>query len=69
MKSLSPDLCVMAFVTLFVPEEALYLPTHDSIQYHPSLLPLSRAECHQLADHYGTQGNRSQYFLAGQRSR
>ena len=38
MKSLSPDLCVMAFVTLFVPEEALYLPTHDSIQYHPSLL-------------------------------
>ena len=42
MKSLSPDLCVMAFVTLFVPEEALYLPTHDSIQYHPSLLPLHR---------------------------
>tara|TARA_A100001037_G_scaffold295585_1_gene314891 strand:+ start:3890 stop:4795 length:906 start_codon:yes stop_codon:yes gene_type:complete len=42
MKSLSPDLCVMAFVTLFVPEEALYLPTHDTIQYHPSLLPLHR---------------------------
>ena len=42
MKSLEPDLCVMAFVTLFVPEEALYLPTHGSIQYHPSLLPLHR---------------------------
>ena len=42
MKSLKPDLCVMAFVTLFVPEEALYLPTHGTIQYHPSLLPLHR---------------------------
>ena len=42
MKSLEPDLCVMAFVTLFVPEEALYIPTHDSLQYHPSLLPLHR---------------------------
>ena len=42
MKSLEADLCVMAFVTLFVPEEALYIPTHDSIQYHPSLLPLHR---------------------------
>ena len=42
MKSLEAGLCVMAFVTLFVPEEALYIPTHDSIQYHPSLLPLHR---------------------------
>ena len=42
MKTLEPDLCIMAFVTLFVPEEALYIPTHDSIQYHPSLLPLHR---------------------------
>jgi methionyl-tRNA formyltransferase len=42
MKTLKPDLCVMAFVTLFVPEEALYLPTHGTIQYHPSLLPLHR---------------------------
>ena len=42
MRSLSPDLCVMAYVTLFVPEEALAIPTHGSIQYHPSLLPLHR---------------------------
>lgn len=42
IKSLEPDLCVMAFVTLFVPEEALYIPTHGTIQYHPSLLPLHR---------------------------
>ena len=32
----------MAFVTLFVPEEFLNIPTHGSIQYHPSLLPLYR---------------------------
>ena len=42
MRSLAPDLCVMAYVTLFVPEEALAIPTHGSIQYHPSLLPLHR---------------------------
>ena len=40
--SLSPDLCVMAYVTIFVPEEALGIPTHGTIQYHPSLLPLHR---------------------------
>ena len=38
-KALKPDLQVMAFVTLFVPEEFLNIPTHGSIQYHPSLLP------------------------------
>ena len=42
IRSLTPDLCVMAYVTLFVPEEALAIPTHGSIQYHPSLLPLHR---------------------------
>jgi methionyl-tRNA formyltransferase len=41
-KSLKPDLQVMAFVTLFVPEEFLNVPTHGSIQYHPSLLPAYR---------------------------
>ena len=40
--AMKPDLCVMAFVTLFVPEEFLYIPTHGTIQYHPSLLPLHR---------------------------
>jgi methionyl-tRNA formyltransferase len=38
-KALKPDLQVMAFVTLFVPEEFLNIPTYGSIQYHPSLLP------------------------------
>ena len=42
IKSIQPDLCVMAFVTLFVPEDVLNAPTHGSIQYHPSLLPLHR---------------------------
>ncbi|MGZ5811745.1 MAG: methionyl-tRNA formyltransferase [Xanthobacteraceae bacterium] len=41
-KALKPDLQVMAFVTLFVPEEFLNVPTHKSIQYHPSLLPAYR---------------------------
>ncbi|HWM30685.1 MAG TPA: methionyl-tRNA formyltransferase [Methyloceanibacter sp.] len=41
-KTLKPDLQVMAFVTLFVPEEFLNIPTHGSIQYHPSLLPAYR---------------------------
>lgn len=40
--ALKPDLQVMAYVTLFVPEEFLNIPTHGSIQYHPSLLPRHR---------------------------
>ena len=39
---LKADLCVMAYVTLFVPEEMLNLPTQGTIQYHPSLLPRHR---------------------------
>jgi methionyl-tRNA formyltransferase len=41
-RALKPDLQVMAFVTLFVPEEFLNIPTKGSIQYHPSLLPRYR---------------------------
>jgi methionyl-tRNA formyltransferase len=41
-RALKPDLQVMAFVTLFVPEEFLNVPTHGTIQYHPSLLPKYR---------------------------
>ena len=41
-RALKPDLQVMAFVTLFVPEEFLNVPTRGSIQYHPSLLPKYR---------------------------
>jgi methionyl-tRNA formyltransferase len=39
MASHEADLCVMAYVLLFVPEEALNVPKYGSIQYHPSLLP------------------------------
>ena len=39
---LKADLCVMAYVTLIVPEEVLDLPTRGTIQYHPSLLPRHR---------------------------
>jgi len=41
-RALKPDLQVMAFVTLFVPEDFLNIPTHGTIQYHPSLLPKFR---------------------------
>src|ERR1700678_1766374 len=41
-RALKPDLQVMAFVTLFVPDEVLGVPTHESIQYLPSLLPKYR---------------------------
>jgi methionyl-tRNA formyltransferase len=41
-RALKPDLCIMAYVTLFVPSGFLNIPTHGSIQYHPSLLPLHR---------------------------
>ena len=42
MAALKPDLGVMAFVTAFVPSTCLNIPTHGTIQYHPSLLPLHR---------------------------
>ena len=42
IRSLEADLCVMAYVTLMVPEEALNAPRLGSIQYHPSLLPMHK---------------------------
>jgi methionyl-tRNA formyltransferase len=41
-RALKPDLCVMAYVTVIVPEAFLDIPSHGTIQYHPSLLPLHR---------------------------
>ena len=42
LAELNADLAVMAYVTLFVPEEFLKIPSQGSIQYHPSLLPKFR---------------------------
>ena len=42
VEELAPDLMVMAFVTLFVPEAVLAAPRLGSIQYHPSVLPRHR---------------------------
>ena len=39
---MKPDIGVMAFVTLIVPERVLNAPTLGTIQYHPSLLPRHR---------------------------
>ena len=42
ISALEPDLMVMAFVTLLVPETVLSIPKLGSIQYHPSILPRHR---------------------------
>jgi methionyl-tRNA formyltransferase len=42
IRALEPDLCVMAYVVIFIPEAARSIPTHGSICFHPSLLPLHR---------------------------
>lgn len=41
-QAIDADLCVMAFVTDIIPDDALAAPRHGTIQYHPSLLPLHR---------------------------
>ena len=69
-KALKPDLQVMAFVTLFVPEEFLNIPTHGSIQYHPSLLPAYRgASAINWPIIKGETRNRAIDLLARQRPR
>ena len=42
MRSHNADLMIMAYVILFVPEEARDIPKMGSICFHPSLLPLHR---------------------------
>ena len=42
MQSFDADVCIMAYVTLFVPQKALDIPRLGTFQYHPSLLPLHR---------------------------
>ncbi len=42
VQSFRSDLCVMAYVTLLVPQRVLGAPGLGTIQYHPSLLPLHR---------------------------
>lgn len=39
---LKPDLTVMAFVTDIIPARFFKVPTHGTINYHPSLLPRHR---------------------------
>ena len=42
MKSFNADVCLMAYVLLFVPQPVLDAPKHGTFQYHPSLLPAHR---------------------------
>jgi formate--tetrahydrofolate ligase len=39
MKSFNADVCMMAYVLLFVPQPVLDAPKHGTFQYHPSMLP------------------------------
>jgi methionyl-tRNA formyltransferase len=42
LRALAVDLGVMAYVLQFVPEDFSAVPSHGTIQYHPSLLPHHR---------------------------
>jgi methionyl-tRNA formyltransferase len=42
MRSFNADLCMMAYVLLFVPEEVRDAPKYGTFQYHPSLCPWHR---------------------------
>ena len=42
MRELGADLGVMAYVLQFAPQAFVNIPTHGTIQYHPSLLPQYR---------------------------
>ncbi len=42
MKSFEADVCMMAYVLLFVPQEVRDAPKYGTFQYHPSLCPWHR---------------------------
>ncbi len=42
MQSFNADVCMMAYVLLFVPQPVLDAPKFGTFQYHPSLLPAHR---------------------------
>ena len=42
MESFNADVCMMAYVLLFVPQEVRDAPTYGTFQYHPSLCPQHR---------------------------
>jgi methionyl-tRNA formyltransferase len=42
MREAGAEIGIMAFVTQFAPQEFVTIPTHGTIQYHPSLLPKYR---------------------------
>ena len=42
MKSFQSDVCMMAYVLMFVPHEVRDAPKYGTFQYHPSLCPVHR---------------------------
>ena len=58
VRSAEGGLCVMAYVTLIVPEEVLNQPTRGTIQYHPLCFRAIAGQLDQLADHHGARRKR-----------
>ena len=70
IRELEPDLGVMAYVTLFVPEEALNIPDPWDDPVPPvAAAPAQGPEFHQLADHLRRDQDRAVDLLARQRAR
>lgn len=42
LRAAAPDVAIMAYVLQFAPQPLLTIPSHGTIQYHPSLLPRYR---------------------------
>jgi methionyl-tRNA formyltransferase len=65
MKSFEADVCMMAYVLLFVPEAVRNAPKVRNLPVSSIALPVtSRAVQHQLADRHGQHANRALDFLA-----
>ena len=64
-RSLDADLCVMAFVTDFVPSQILEAPRHGANSVPPFVAAKApRAKFDQLAHYFWRDGNGSNDFLA-----
>ena len=56
MKSFNADVCMMAYVLLFVPQPVLDAPRLGTFQYHPVVAAgASWTVVHQLADRHGAR--------------
>jgi methionyl-tRNA formyltransferase len=65
MRKSGADICVMAYVLQFVPQELAKIPRLGTIQYHPSLLPkYPRPQRDWLGHCFGRDQDRTHHFPA-----